>query len=134
MMERGDCGAKVMALRPVECARRYGVKLHVRSTFTDAEGTWIGEENEQMLEKAIISGITHDTSEAKVTVLGVPDRPGIAARLFRALADAHVNVDMIVQNVSSGGTTDISFTVPKADVAVACRVTEGLSGEIGATT
>ncbi len=86
------------------------------------------------MEKAIISGITHDTSEAKVTVLGVPDRPGIAARLFRALADEAVNVDMIEQNVSTQGVTDISFTVPKADIPVGMRVTEAVAGEIGATS
>ena len=93
-------GAKVMALRSVEFARNHGVRLHVRSTFSEAEGTWIQEEDEQLLEKAIISGVTHDTSEAKLTLIGVPDRPGVAARVFRALADAGVNIDMIVQNVS----------------------------------
>ena len=85
------------------------------------------------MEQAIISGVTHDTSEAKVTIAHVPDRPGIAARVFRALADQEVNVDMIVQNVSSGGTTDISFTVPKADLPASKRVTEALAPEIGAT-
>ena len=78
----------------------------MRSSFGDAEGTWIGEEDEQMLEKAIISGVTHDTDEAKVTIIGVPDRPGIAARVFRPLADAGVNIDMIVQNVSEHGQAD----------------------------
>ena len=94
-------GAKVMALRSVEFARNHGVRLHVRSTFNETPGTWIREEDEQLLEKAIISGVTHDTSEAKLTILGVPDRPGVAARIFRALADAGVNIDMIVQNVSA---------------------------------
>ena len=84
------------------------------------------------MEQAIVSGVTHDTSEAKLTIAEVPDRPGIAARLFRALADEAVNVDMIVQNVSSGGATDISFTVPKADLAAAIRVTQSLAPEIGA--
>ena len=85
-----------------------------------------------MLEKAIVSGVTHDTTEAKATVLGVPDRPGVAARVFRALADAGVNIDMIVQNVSADGATDISFTLPKTDVPAAERILEQLRGEIGA--
>jgi aspartate kinase len=86
------------------------------------------------MEQAIISGVTHDTSEAKITIIGVPDRPGIAAGLFRALADRDVNVDMIVQNTSVGGTTDISFTVPKADLAVSRDVSESLAGEIAAAS
>ena len=119
MLEMSACGAKVMALRSVEFARNYGVRLHVRSSFGDGEGTWIGEEDERMLEKAIISGVTHDTNEAKVTIIGVPDRPGVAARVFRPLADAGVNIDMIVQNVSEHGHATISFTLPKTDLAVA---------------
>jgi aspartate kinase len=133
MLEMSASGAKVMALRSVEFARSYGVKLRVRSTFGEGEGTWIGQEDEQVLEKAIISGVTHDTSEAKVVILGVPDRPGIAARLFRALADAGVNVDMIVQNVSEHGTTSISFTLPKSDLAIADPILEQIAAEIGAT-
>jgi aspartate kinase len=133
MLEMSASGAKVMALRSVEFARSYGVKLRVRSTFGDGEGTWIGEEDERVLEKAIISGVTHDTSEAKVVILGVPDRPGIAARVFRALADAGVNVDMIVQNVSEHGTTSISFTMPKTDLVTAGPILDEISGEIGAT-
>ena len=101
MLEMAATGARVMMARSIEIARRYGVPLHVRSAFTDTEGTWIGEEDQLVLEKAIVSGVTHDTSEAKATVLGVPDRPGVAARVFRALADAGVNIDMIVQNVSA---------------------------------
>jgi aspartate kinase len=100
------------------------VRLHVRSTFNESEGTWIREEDEELLEKAIISGVTHDISEAKLTLIGVPDRPGVAARVFRALADAGVNIDMIVQNVSSQGLTDISFTLPKSDLAVAEPILE----------
>jgi aspartate kinase len=121
----------VLALRSVEFARNHGVALHVRSSFTWEPGTWVTEEDRTM-EQAIISAVTHDTTEAKVTITRVPDRPGIAARLFRALADATVNVDMIVQNVSTGGTTDISFTVPKSDLPASQRVTEALAGEIGA--
>ena len=131
MLEISATGGRVLALRSVEFARNHGVALHVRSSFTWAPGTWVREKGDDM-EKAIISGVTHDTSEAKVTVVGVPDRPGIAAQLFRALADDAVNVDMIEQNVSLGGITDISFTVPKADLPVAVRVTEGVAAEIGA--
>jgi aspartate kinase len=133
MLEMAASGAKVMALRSVEFARSYGVKLRVRSTFGEGDGTWIGEEERLMLEKAIISGVTHDTSEAKITVLGVPDRPGIAARVFRALADAGVNVDMIVQNISEHGHTSISFTLPKTDVATAEPILDGVAREIAAS-
>jgi aspartate kinase len=132
MLEMAATGARVMMARSIEIARMYGVPLHVRSAFGDSEGTWIGEEANLVLEKAIISGVTHDTSEAKATVLGVPDRPGVAARLFRALADAGVNIDMIVQNVSADGATDISFTLPKTDLPAAEPILEMLSVEIGA--
>jgi aspartate kinase len=91
------------------------VLVHVRSSFSDEEGTWVRKEDIRM-EQAIISGIAHDTSEAKVTVHGVPDRPGIAASIFRPLADESISIDMIVQNVSEGGRTDISFTLPKEDL------------------
>jgi aspartate kinase len=132
MLEMSASGAKVMALRSVEFARNHGVRLHVRSTFSEAQGTWIREEDEAMLEKAIISGVTHDTSEAKVTIVGVPDRPGVAARTFRALADSGVNIDMIVQNVSSQALTDISFTLPKSDLAVAEPILEAACKDVGA--
>ena len=134
MLEMSASGAKVMALRSIEVARSYGVRLRVRSTFVDGEGTWIGEEDGALLEKAIISGVTHDTSEAKVVIADVPDRPGVAARIFRALADAGVNVDMIVQNVSEHGTTSITFTMPKADVAVADPILEAVARDVGAGT
>ena len=130
MQEMAATGGRVLALRSVEFARNHGVTLHVRSSFTWEQGTWVHEEG--AVEQAIVSGVTHDTSEAKVTIAGVPDRPGIAARLFRGLADEHVNVDMIVQNVSTGGTTDISFTVPKADLPAALRVTGLQAPGIGA--
>src|SRR5439155_4754636 len=132
MLEMSASGAKVMALRSVEFARNHGVRLHVRSTFSQAQGTWIREEDEQLLEKAIISGVTHDTSEAKLTILGVPDRPGVAARIFRALADAGVNIDMIVQNVSAQGLTDISFTLPKTDLTVAEPILRAACNDVGA--
>jgi aspartate kinase len=131
MLEMAATGARVMMARSVEIARRYGVALHVRGSFSDREGTWIAEEGELMLEKAIVSGVTHDTSEAKATIVSVPDTPGIAARVFRALADAGVNIDMIVQNVSAHGTTDISFTLPKSDLATARPILDQLAADIG---
>jgi aspartate kinase len=129
MLEMAATGGRVLALRSVEFARNHRVKVHVRSSFTWAPGTWITEEDAAMdaieaMEQAIISGVTHDTGEAKVTIEQVPDRPGIAATIFRDLAEAGINVDMIVQNVSSAGHTDISFTVPHADVERAARCME----------
>ncbi|HJR25239.1 MAG TPA: aspartate kinase [Acidimicrobiales bacterium] len=132
MLEMTASGCPKPAMRSVEFARTWGVKLHVRSAFTWEPGTWVQEEDPSM-EQAIVSAVVHDTSEAKVTVSGVPDKPGIAARLFRLLADRDVNVDMIVQNVSDHGVTDISFTVPTQDLAAAEEVTRGLADEIGAT-
>ncbi|HEY0416947.1 MAG TPA: aspartate kinase [Gaiellaceae bacterium] len=133
MLEMSASGAKVMALRSIEVARSYGVRLRVRSTFVDGEGTWIGEEDDLVLEKAIVSGVTHDTSEAKVSIIGVPDRPGIAAQVFRALARAGVNIDMIVQNVSQNGEATISFTLPKTDLPVAGPILDDVKDEIGAS-
>ena len=132
MLEMAATGARVMMARSIEIARRYGVALHVRASFSDSEGTRIAEEGELVLEKAIVSGVTHDASEAKATIVAVPDSPGIAARVFRALADAGVNIDMIVQNVSEHGRTDISFTLPKSDLAVAEPILRQLAAEIGA--
>ncbi|RMH74484.1 MAG: aspartate kinase [Actinomyces sp.] len=130
LLEMTATGCPKPAMRSVELARNYGVKLHVRSAFTWEPGTWVTEEGP--MEQAIVSAVTHDTSEAKMTVAGVPDRPGVAARLFRALADADVNVDMIVQNVSTHGVTDISFTVPHEQLEVAVATSESLADEIGA--
>jgi aspartate kinase len=134
MLEMAATGARVMMARSIEIARRYGVALHVRASFNDSEGTRIAEEGDLMLEKAIVSGVTHDASEAKATIVSVPDSPGIAARVFRALADAGVNIDMIVQNVSANGTTDISFTLPKSDLAVAEPILDQLAAEVGASS
>ncbi|MGH2657784.1 MAG: aspartate kinase [Actinomycetota bacterium] len=131
MLEMAAAGAAVLQLRAVEYARGSGVMLHVRSSFTDEAGTWVREEDERM-EQAIISGVVHDTGEAKITVQGVPDRPGIAAAIFRAVADEGINVDTIVQNVSKDGLADVSFTVPKDDLPHAATVMEGLVKEIGA--
>jgi aspartate kinase len=134
MLEMAATGARVMMARSVEIARRYGVPLHVRPSFSDSEGTWIVEEGELMLERAIVSGVTHDVSEAKATIVAVPDTPGIAARVFRALADSGVNIDMIVQNVSAEGTTDISFTLPKSDLPTAGPILDKLAVDIGASS
>ena len=131
MLELAASGAKVLALRSVEYARNHGVPIHVRSTFAEAEGTWVVREDD-MLEQAIISGIASDTGEAKATILGVPDRPGVAARIFRPLADAGIHIDMIVQNVSAEGHTDISFTLPKADLPLAEPILERLAAEVEA--
>ncbi len=124
-------GAKVLHLRCVEYARRFGVTVHVRSSFSQREGTWVtdavpaGTEGKQM-EQPIISGVAHDRSEAKVTVVGVPDKPGKAAAIFEAVAGAEINIDMIVQNVSAAATglTDISFTLPKTDGQAAMKALE----------
>jgi len=129
MLELSACGSKVLMLRSVEVARTHGVRVHVRSSFTDDEGTWI--EKEEGMEQAIISGIAHDSSEAKVTILAVPDRPGIAARVFRPLANAGVHVDMIVQNVSTAGRTDISFTLPEDELPGVERILAAVAEEVG---
>ena len=131
MLELAAGGARVLMLRSVEFARNHGVRIHVRSAFTGEEGTWIRPQ-EELMEQPIISGIAHDTSESEVTIVAVPDKPGIAARVFRALADEGVNVDMIVQNVGADGTTDISFTVPKSDLVRAESLLERVAADIGA--
>jgi aspartate kinase len=131
MLEMAGAGSKVLALRSVEFARNHNVPLHVRSSFTWEHGTWVTSE-EPSMEDPIISGVVTDASEAKLTVLGVPDRPGISATLFEPLADANVNVDMIVQNTSTEGTTDISFTVPSADLKVADEIVSRVASEMSA--
>src|SRR5271169_5675079 len=133
MMEIAATGGRVLMLRSVEFARRHGVPLHVRSSFTWEPGTWIVEEDPTM-EQAVVTAVTDDTSEAKVTVVGVPDRPGVAARLFREFADRGINVDMIVQNTGANGLTDISFTVGKTDLDAARVACDAVKDEIGATT
>ena len=132
MLEMAATGGRVLALRSVEFARNHHVPLHVRSSFTWEPGTWVDEEDVSM-EQALVTAVTHELAEAKITVTGVPDRPGSAARLFRGLAERAVNVDMIVQNTSLHGTTDISFTVPSYDLAVSTEVAESLVPELGAT-
>lgn len=129
MMEMAATGGRVLMLRSVEFARRHHVPLHVRSSFTWEPGTWVVEEDSNM-EEAVVTAVTDDTSESKITVARVPDRPGVAARLFRELAAKSVNVDMIVQNTSQDGTTDISFTVEKNDTAAAVAACEGIREEL----
>ena len=131
MLEMAGAGSKVLALRSVEFARNHNVPLHVRSSFTWEQGTWVTNE-EPNVEDPVVSGIVQDVNESKVTVRKVPDRPGISASLFEPLAEANIVVDMIVQNTSTDGTTDISFTVPKADMAVAEQVVARVAREIGA--
>lgn len=131
MLEMAGAGSKVLALRSVEFARNHNVPLHVRSSFTWEQGTWVTGQ-EPSMEDPIISGVVTDLSESKVTVVGVPDRPGISATLFEPLAAANVNVDMIVQNTGHDGTTDVSFTMPKADMATAESIVSRIAAEIGA--
>ncbi len=130
MLDLAAAGARVLALRSVEYARNHGVKIHVRSSFNDTEGTWIVKEED--MEQAIISGIAHDTSEAKVTIRRVPDRPGVAGRTFRPLAEAGINIGEIVQNTSLDGLADISFTLPEDELSRAEPILEQLSREIEA--
>jgi len=135
MLEMAGAGSKVLALRSVEFARNHDVPMHVRSSFTWEPGTWITSEERKgatNMEEPIISGVVHDASDAKITVLGVPDQPGVSAALFEPLAAANVNVDMIVQNTSTAGTTDISFTLPKTDIAAAQPIVEKVSRQVGA--
>ena len=134
MLEMAACGAKILHLRCVEYARRYHMPVHVRSSFSQKEGTWIVPETEvDKMEQAIIAGVAHDRSEAKITVVAVPDKVGEAARIFETLADAQVNLDMIVQNVSAAATnlTDISFTLPREDGQVAMSSLAKIKEEVG---
>jgi aspartate kinase len=133
MLELASAGAKVMQSRSVEFAKKFGVVFEVRSSLNDNPGTIVKEETKSM-EDVVIRGVALDKNQAKVTLVGVPDRPGVAARIFNALADASINVDMIVQNVSHGSgvpVTDLSFTVDKADLLKARKVIDGLKAEVG---
>ena len=131
LLEMTATGCPKPAMRSVEYARTHRVKLHVRSAFTWQEGTWVTEEEPNM-EQAIVSAITHDDSEAKMTINGVPDKPGVAAQVFRSLANQDINVDLIVQNVSDHGVTDISFTVPHDDVSHVEKILNQIAGELEA--
>jgi aspartate kinase len=133
MLEMAACGAKILHLRCVEYARRYQMPIHVRSSFSQKTGTWVTDQKEDDVEQAIIAGVAHDRSEAKITVVGVPDKVGEAARIFEALADAQVNLDMVVQNVSAASTnlTDISFTLPRDDGQTAMTALSRIKDEVG---
>ena len=134
MLELAASGAKILHLRSVEYGRRYGVPIHVRSSFSTKPGTTVAGNMEDLaMEDAIISGVAHDRSEVKVTVVGVPDKPGEAAKIFRELADAEINIDMIVQNISTGGTgrTDVSFTLPATDGATALAALTKIKETVG---
>jgi aspartate kinase len=134
MMEMAACGAKILHLRCVEYARRYGMPIHVRSSFSHKTGTWVKSSIEgSTMEQAIISGVAHDRSEAKITVVGVPDKVGEAATIFQTLADAEINIDMIVQNISAAATsrTDISFTLPRTDGQTAMAALNKIKERIG---
>ncbi len=135
MLEMAACGAKILHLRCVEYARRYKMPIHVRSSFSQKTGTWISDDDAEVdnMEQAIIAGVAHDRSEAKITVVGVPDKVGEAARIFEALSTAQINLDMIVQNVSAAATnlTDISFTLPRDDGQVAMAALAQLKDEVG---
>ena len=130
MLEMSASGAGVLMTRSVEIGRRYDVPIHVRSSFHGEGGTWV---RDTAMEQAIVSGIAHDRSDVRITVAGVPNRPGIAARVFTALSDARIIVDTIVQNVSRDGTADMSFTVPSSHVAEAERIMKEVGDDIGAT-
>jgi aspartate kinase len=135
MLEMAASGAKVLHLRCVEYARRYDLPIHVRSSFSNKTGTWVIKDRPvgDDMEQPIIAGVAHDRSEAKITVVGVPDRPGVAAAIFQTIADAHINIDMIVQNVSAAATglTDISFTLPTAEGPTATAALQRVEKEIG---
>ncbi|CAB4710920.1 unannotated protein [freshwater metagenome] len=135
MLELAASGAKVLHLRCVEYARRFDLPIHVRSSFSNKEGTWVVKDYPEGadMEQAILAGVAHDRSEAKITIVGVPDRPGVAAAIFRSLADAAINLDMIVQNVSAAATgrTDISFTLPKTEGQTGVATLKKIQGEVG---
>ncbi|NPA32803.1 MAG: aspartate kinase [Aquificae bacterium] len=131
MLELASLGAKVMQIRSVEFAAKFGVRIHVRSTFSEDEGTWIVPE-EEVMEKVVVRGITMDTNETRFTIVRVPDKPGIAAEIFKALGDAHIVVDMIVQNVSHDGFTDMSFTVNKSEADKAHEIVAKIAKKVGA--
>lgn len=131
MIELASTGAKVLEIRSVEFAKNFSVPVHVRSTFADAEGTWLVNEEESMSD-VLVSGVACDSNEAKITLLRVPDRPGLAAQIFGPIAEAHIVVDMIIQNVSEDGTTDLTFTVPKANHKKALAIVEKTAAAVNA--
>jgi aspartate kinase len=123
MLEMASLGARVLQIRSVELAKKFGVKVHLRSSFNDVEGTWLVEEEQQM-DSVLVSAVTCDNDEAKITIRGVPDRAGLAAQIFGPIAEANIVVDMIIQNSGADGTTDVTFTVPKKDHRKAMELIE----------
>lgn len=132
MLEMASLGAKVLQIRSVKFATRYGVPIHVRSSFKASEGTWVVRE-EDVMERLVVSGVTHNLNEAKIRVKGVQDHPGIAGKLFSPLSEAGIVIDMIVQNLSNDGTTDMTFTVPRGEYDKALEIANAASSEIGAS-
>ena len=132
MLEMASLGAKVLQIRSVKFAMHYGVPIHVRSSFHEGEGTWVVRE-EDVMERLVVSGVTYNRSETKVRVSGVKDVPGVAAKLFGPLSQAGVVVDMIVQNVSHDGTTDMTFTVPREDGSRALAITRDIAPQLGSS-
>ena len=132
MLEMASLGAKVLQIRSVKFATRYGVPIHVRSSFKASEGTWVVRE-EDVMERLVVSGVTHNLNEAKIRVKGVQDHPGIAGKLFSPLSEAGIVIDMIVQNLSNDGTTDMTFTVPRGEYDKAFEIANAASSEIGAS-
>src|SRR5713226_1931266 len=131
MIELASTGDKVLEIRSVEFAKKFSVPVHVRSTFADVEGTWVVKEDQSM-DDVLVSGVSCDKNEAKITVVRVPDRPGLAAQIFGPIAAAHIVVDMIIQNASKDGTTDLTFTVPKADYKKALSIVEKTASDVEA--
>jgi len=131
MLELASLGAKVLDIRSVGFAKRYNVPVHVRSTFTDSEGTWVVEEEKEM-ESMLVSGVTYNKNEARITIAKVPDTPGIASKIFTPISDAEIVVDMIIQNTRAGDLTDMTFTVPRTDYERAMQVVGKIAEDIGA--
>ncbi|MCZ6713483.1 MAG: aspartate kinase [Deltaproteobacteria bacterium] len=131
MLEMASLGVKVLQVRAVKFAKQYGIPLHVRSSFSDEEGTWVVTE-EDVMERLVVSGVTYNRGEAKVTIFGIPDTPGVAARIFSEISDSGVVVDVIVQNVSTRGHTDLTFTVPREDLSRVLPLMQRLADEFGA--
>ena len=131
MLELASLGAKVLDIRSVGLAKRYKVPLHVRSTFVDTEGTWVVEED-KLMESMLVSGVTYNKKEARLTISGVPDKPGTAAKIFMPISDAGIIVDMIIQNTRAGDMTDMTFTVPRTDFKKALSILKKIAEEIGA--
>jgi aspartate kinase len=131
MLEMASLGAKVLQIRSVKFAKQYGVPIHVRSSFSDVEGTWVTRE-EDVMERLVVSGVTYNRNEAKIRIRGVKDQPGVAARLFSPLGESGIVVDMIIQNLGSDGSTDMTFTVPKSDYRRALSIAQDAAREIGA--